>query len=71
MIQIVPQLKVLVACEPVDFRKGIDSLACVCRQQFQLDPFLCALVSVRAPESESIAGAVAVPVTHVGKLVVP
>ena len=38
MIQLVPQLKVLVACEPVDFRKGIDSLACVCRQQFQLDP---------------------------------
>ena len=35
MIQLVPQLKVLVACEPVDFRKGIDSLACVCRQQFQ------------------------------------
>lgn len=39
MIQIVPHLKVLVAYEPVDFRKGIDSLACVCRQQFQVDPF--------------------------------
>ncbi len=47
MIQIVPQLKVLVACEPVDFRKGIDSLACVCRQQFQLDPFLGTLFVFR------------------------
>ena len=47
MIQLVPQLKVLVACEPVDFRKGIDSLACVCRQQFQLDPFLGTLFVFR------------------------
>jgi transposase len=39
VIQIVPHLKVLVACEPVDFRKGIDSLACVCRQLFETDPF--------------------------------
>lgn len=47
MIQIVPQLKVLVAYEPVDFRKGIDSLAAVCRQQFQLDPFLGTLFVFR------------------------
>ena len=47
MIQIVPQLKVLVACEPVDFRKGIDSLACVCRQQFQIDPFVGTLFVFR------------------------
>ena len=39
MIQIVPQLRVLVAIEPVDFRKGIDSLARVCRQEFAMDPF--------------------------------
>ena len=39
MIQIVPHLKVLVACEPVAFRKGIDFLACVCRQLFEADPF--------------------------------
>ena len=39
MIQIVPHLKVLVALDPVDFRKGIDSLAGVCRLQFQVDPF--------------------------------
>ena len=39
MIQIVPHLKVLVALEPVDFRKGIDSLAGVCLRQFEVDPF--------------------------------
>jgi transposase len=47
VIQIVPHLKVLVAYEPVDFRKGIDSLACVCRQQFLVDPFLGALFVFR------------------------
>lgn len=39
MIQIVPQLKILLACQPVDFRKGIDGLAAVCRQQLDQDPF--------------------------------
>ena len=39
MIQIVPHLKVLVALEAVDFRKGIDSLAGLCRQRFEMDPF--------------------------------
>lgn len=39
MIQIVPQMRVLVAYDPVDFRKGIDSLACLCRQRFGVDPF--------------------------------
>jgi len=47
VIQIVPHLKVLVAYEPVDFRKGMDSLACVCRQQFQVDPFQGALFVFR------------------------
>jgi transposase len=39
VIQIVPQLKILLACEPVDFRKGIDGLAGVCRQRLDQDPF--------------------------------
>ena len=47
VIQIVPQLKVLVAYEPVDFRKGIDSLAGVCRQEFGVDPFLGTLFVFR------------------------
>jgi len=39
MIQLVPQLKILIACEPVDFRKGIDSLAAVCRARLEQNPF--------------------------------
>lgn len=39
MIQITPQMRVLVAVEPVDFRNGIDGLARVCRAQLRTDPF--------------------------------
>jgi transposase len=38
MIQITPQMRIWVAVEPVDFRKGIDGLASLCRQQLQADP---------------------------------
>lgn len=39
MLQITPQMRVLVAVEPVDGRKGIDSLAQLCRQKLAADPF--------------------------------
>jgi len=39
MIQITPQMRVLVAVEPVDLRKGIDGLAALCRERLQADPF--------------------------------
>src|SRR3989441_8976733 len=39
MIQITPQMRVLVAVEAVDFRKGIDSLAQLCRDKLSADPF--------------------------------
>ncbi len=39
MLQITPQMRVLVAVEPVDFRKGIDGLACLCKAFLQQDPF--------------------------------
>ena len=39
MIQIAPQMRILVAVEAVDFRKGIDSLARLCLDQLQTDPF--------------------------------
>jgi transposase len=38
MIQITPHMKILVAVQPVDFRKGIDGLAAVCRQALGTDP---------------------------------
>ena len=39
MIQITAQMRVLVAIEPVDGRKGIDSLARLCREKLAEDPF--------------------------------
>ena len=39
MIQITPQMRILVAIEPVDFRKGIDGLSQLCRNQFEENPF--------------------------------
>lgn len=39
MIQVTPQMRVLVAVEPADFRKGIDGLARVCRDELMDDPF--------------------------------
>jgi transposase len=38
MIQTSPSMRILVAIEPVDFRKGMDGLASVCRQKLQQDP---------------------------------
>jgi len=38
MIQITPQMRILLAVEPVDFRKGIDGLAALCRQALSSDP---------------------------------
>ena len=43
MIQLTPQMRLLLAVEPVDFRKGIDGLVQVCRQRLNLDPMAGAL----------------------------
>ncbi len=39
MLQIAPQMRILVAVDPVDGRKGIDSLAQLCREKLADDPF--------------------------------
>jgi len=39
MIQITPQMRVLVAVEAADFRRGIDGLAQLCRASLAADPF--------------------------------
>ncbi len=39
MIQITPQMRVLVGTEPADFRAGIDGLAERCRKVLEADPF--------------------------------
>ena len=39
MIQITPQMRVVLAVEPADFRKGIDGLARLCKEVLRHDPF--------------------------------
>ena len=39
MIQITPQMRVVVAVEPADFRKGIDGLARLCKEVLHHEPF--------------------------------
>lgn len=39
MIQVTPQMRIRVAVEPADFRKGIDGLASLCRVALRSDPF--------------------------------
>jgi transposase len=38
MLQLTPQMRILVSIEPVDFRRGIDGLSRVCRQTLSADP---------------------------------
>lgn len=39
MIQITPHMRILVAVEPADFRRGIDGLARLCRSELEEEPF--------------------------------
>ena len=39
MIQVTPQMRVLVAIEAADFRRGIDGLSRLCREKLSADPF--------------------------------
>lgn len=47
MIQVTAQTRILVAVEPVDFRKGIDGLARACRAVLASDPFTGAVFVFR------------------------
>jgi transposase len=47
MIQLIPQLRILLACKPVDFRNGIDGLAALCKRELAEDPFSGALYVFR------------------------
>jgi len=39
VIQATPHMRILLAVAPVDFRKGIDGLAAICRKKLRQDPF--------------------------------
>ena len=47
MIQLTPQMRILLCVNPADFRKGIDGLARVCRAELDKDPFSGALFAFR------------------------
>jgi transposase len=47
MIQLTPQMRILLAVAPQDFRKGTDGLARVCREALQADPMGGALFVFR------------------------
>jgi transposase len=54
MIQITPQLRILVAIEAIDARKGIDSLAQLCREKLGADPFSGCLFIFRSRSGKAI-----------------
>jgi transposase len=54
LIQITPQMRILVAIESIDGRKGIDSLAQLCREKLDVDPFSGCLFIFRSRSGKSI-----------------
>jgi transposase len=54
MIAITPQMRILVAVEAVDGRKGIDGLTRLCQEKLQADPFSGCLVFFRSRRGTSI-----------------
>jgi IS66 Orf2 like protein len=54
MIQITATMRVLVAIEPVDLRKGIDGLAQFCRKKLTADPFSGCLFIFRSRRGTAI-----------------
>ncbi len=54
MLQVTPQMKILVAVEPADFRKGIDGLARLCQECLEHDPFSGAVFVFRNRRATAI-----------------
>lgn len=54
MLQIVPQMKILIAIEPCDFRFGIDRLASLCREKLGHDPYCGAAFVFRNRRGNSV-----------------
>ena len=54
MLQITPQMRILVAIEAVDGRKGIDSLVQLCRETLAADPFSGCVFVFRSRSATSI-----------------
>ena len=61
MIGIPPGVRILIAMQPVDFRRGADSLAVLAKEALQQDPFSGTVLVFRAKRAERgvMVGAVA------------
>ena len=54
MIQLTPQMRILLAVAPADFRRGIDGLARLCREVLQAEPFSGAVFVFRNRRATAI-----------------
>ena len=54
MLQLTPQMRILVAIDAVDGRKGIDSLVQLCRETLATDPFTGCVFIFRSRSATSI-----------------
>lgn len=54
MLQISPSTRIFVCTQPVDFRKGVDGLAGVCRNKLDQDPYQGAVFVFRNQTRSSI-----------------
>lgn len=54
MLQLTPHLRILVAVEPTDFRRGIDGLCRVCRQELEADPMSGAVFVFRSRRARAL-----------------
>jgi len=54
MVQITPQMRIFVALESVDFRKGIDGLCRLCHDMTETDPFSGAVFVFRNRRNTSV-----------------
>lgn len=54
MMQLTPQMRILVCVEPIDFRAGIDGLCGICRQVLSSDPFSGAVFVFRSRRGTAI-----------------
>ena len=54
MIQLTPQMRILLCVDAVDFRRGIDGLSALCRQALGSDPFSGTVFVFRSKRATSI-----------------
>ena len=54
MIAVPPGVRILLAAEPVDFRKGMDGLAALVQQALRADPFAGDVFIFRAKRADRV-----------------